>query len=155
MEELIKIISGTVLGGFLGYFIRLFIEHRLAIDRIKENIKLTEDFRAASKFRSFVLYELVGFYPIDQYWEEKEFPRLYQSIPRIKSAAAEFRFFVKSKDAFDSSVKDYDEYCRKTTYQAVTAYAMCKNSMYKPDDKGPREEFKNIVEHLLSFANEK
>ena len=54
MDEFIKIIIGiscTTIGGFLGYFIRLFIEHRLAIDRIKESIRITEFNKAAAVFR--------------------------------------------------------------------------------------------------------
>lgn len=50
--EYIKYFALTVLGGFLGYFIRLFIEHRLAIDRNRDNIKITEFNKASATFRA-------------------------------------------------------------------------------------------------------
>lgn len=155
MDELIKIIigiSGTVLGGFFGYFSRLFIEHRLAIDRIKENIKLSEIQKASSKFKSFVIYELSGFYPINQHWEKNEFHRLYDSIPRINSAAAEFRYFVGSKTNFDKAIDEYNKYCRETTSKHVSADIMYPD-MRKEGEISKREQFKNIVENILSFAN--
>lgn len=58
MEEIIKSIAYTILGGILGYFIRLFIEHRLAIDRIKENIRITEFNKAAATFRATFVDEI-------------------------------------------------------------------------------------------------
>ena len=54
----IAYISFTVLGGILGYFIRILIEHRLAIDRIKENIKITEFNKAAALFREAFVMEI-------------------------------------------------------------------------------------------------
>jgi hypothetical protein len=54
MEKLIDYIvyfSFTVFGGFMGYFIRTLIDHRLALDRIKENIRITEFNKAAAIFR--------------------------------------------------------------------------------------------------------
>ena len=54
MDDLIKIIIGissTVFGGGLGYFIRLFIEHRLAIERNRDNIRIIEFNKGASAFR--------------------------------------------------------------------------------------------------------
>jgi len=45
-------IVGTVIGGILGYLIRVLIEHRLAIDRIKENIKITEFNKAVASIRA-------------------------------------------------------------------------------------------------------
>lgn len=153
MDELIKIIigiSGTVLGGFLGYFIRLFIDHRLAIDRIKENIKLTEFNHAVSKFRAAIIYELSGLYPIEQGWNQEDFPRLYQSIPIVNSAAAEFRHFVTHKTDFDIAVKEYNNYCRTTKWDDISTLEF---NMKGTEKIKPKDKFKNIVEDLLSFAN--
>ncbi|MBW2608049.1 MAG: hypothetical protein JRD05_10485 [Deltaproteobacteria bacterium] len=110
---------------------------------------------AAIKFRNKILTELEGLYPVTHYWDKNIFPRFYVSIPKIESAAIEFRHYVFHKTAFDSAVKVYCEYCKNITWNKVSAYAMYKDSMYKPDDKGPREKFKHIVESLLSFAKEK
>ena len=41
MEEIIKYIAATALGGILGYFSRIFIENRLALSRAKEDRRLT------------------------------------------------------------------------------------------------------------------
>jgi len=150
--EYIKYFSLTIFGGILGYLIRILIEHRLAIDRDKENIKLTEHKKAASKFKSIVINELSGFYPIDQLWNKKHFSRIYESIPRINSAAAEFSSFVNRKTDFDKAVSEYNTYCRETTYDSVSADSMYPN-MRKEGQIGKREQFKNIVERLLSFAD--
>ncbi|OPY64932.1 MAG: hypothetical protein A4E62_02779 [Syntrophorhabdus sp. PtaU1.Bin002] len=138
----ITTIATTIIGGMVGYF---------SARRIS-NLNTRQ--LAAAKFRAGIIYELTGFYPVDHYWEEKDFPRLYQNMPRIKSMCAEFRYFVKSKDAFDTAVKNYDEYCRKTTYGEISAYSMYP-TMRKDGEIDPREKFNNIVKHLLSFAERK
>ncbi len=65
MDELTKYniiaISCTALGGCLGYFIRLFIENRLAVGRIKENIRITEFNKAASELRAAFAPAMVQF----------------------------------------------------------------------------------------------
>jgi hypothetical protein len=150
-------VAGTLLGVLIGSILGRISSNR-AIEASNKNsidiIKKQEFYKAASKFRSDILYVLLGFYPIDQHWEERNFILLYEYLPKIKSASAEFRFFVKNKEAFDSAVKDYDEYCRETKYQDVMNYSMYKKSMYSPEDKGPKERFKVLVEHLISFSNE-
>ena len=109
---------------------------------------------SASKFRSTILYELTGFYPIYEYWTKDKFPLLYETIPRVNSAASEFKYYVSRKSEFDKAVADYNEYCRRTTYEIVSADAMYP-SMRKKDEISKRDQFKNIVGHLLSFAEQK
>ena len=61
MDEFIKIVIGiscATLGGFLGYFIRLFIEHRLALNRIKESIRIAEFNKAAAEFKAVFVDEM-------------------------------------------------------------------------------------------------
>lgn len=110
MDELVKIligISGTVLGGFLGYFLRVFIEHRLAIDRIKETIKVTEFSKAAAKLRA-------AFAPAKAHLK---FP---QSLGNIEAreffgnaltnhaiAIEVFRPFAKDSSAYQGAWEDY------------------------------------------------
>jgi hypothetical protein len=149
-----------VVGGLIGAWIGGIISRKAAIEasELSNNnaikiMKRQEFFTAASKYKASIIYELPGFYPSNQYWDKDNFDRLYKSIPHIMSAAAEFRFFVKSKDAFDDAIKAYDEYCRKTTYDQVAADTMYP-AMKKPGELGKREQFKNIVAHLISFADE-
>lgn len=132
-------ITGTLVGSLVGYRLSLV----LAATNEKRN--------AASKFKSSVIYELSGFFPIDQHWEKKEFHRIYNSISRINSAAAEFRYFVTRKYDFDKAVNEYNKYCRETTHDSVAADTMYPD-MRKEGVVGKREQFKNLVEHLLSFA---
>jgi hypothetical protein len=135
-------IAGAILtivfGGYVTY--RIYRKNRIA--------------EASTKFRNKILTELQGLYPVTQYWEQRIFPRFSQSIVKIESIATEFRHFIPfyRKRAFDATLKNYCDYCNKITWNEVAAYAMYKNSM-DTKDKGPREQFKNIVEYLLSFAN--
>lgn len=147
MIEIILIILGGAIGIGGTYY-----GYRLARSDSREIIKLTEFNNAVSKFRSSIIYELSGFYPIEQGWHKEDFPRLYQSIPRINSIAAEFRHFVASKTDFDAAISEYNKYCRET--KESDAFPLLDlPSMEKLGDIKPKERFKKIIEHLLSFAN--
>lgn len=141
-------------GGAVGYLVRTLIDHRLAKNRAEEDRRAKEFMGAAVKFRSAIINELVGFYPVNQYWDKTEFYRLYQSLPKIKSAAADFSFFIESKTALDDAVKDYDEYCRKTTWEHVSASIMYPD-MRKDGEISPCDKFEHLVNKLLSFAEKK
>jgi len=140
-------IVAALLGGWVG----AAISRKSATDILKKE----QFFTAASKFRSTVLYELTSLYPIDQFWDKKEFPRLYQSIPKINSAAAEFRYFVNCKADFDKSISEYNQYCRENTADKVFCLDFYQNMPGTKNRNDYIEQFKNIVEHILSFANEK
>ena len=147
MEEIIKYISSTILGGFLGYFIRLFIEHRLAIDRIRENIKITEFNKAASEFRaSFApqLAYLKGLRSTEGSNGEVEETREYLYDAFIQFHAAElckFRFYINDKDipAYDKKCDGYEEHL----YPGFTVDV--KN-------QSPQEYFIDQINGLLNFA---
>ena len=138
-------------GGIIGYFVHTFIDHFLAKRRAAEDRKAKRFDEAAITFRRAVLAELEGIYPVSSIWDRNVFPRFRQSIPKIQSAAAEFRYFVKRKTEFDSAVKEYRDYCSKVTYEGVSAWHMYP-SMREPGDIGPVEIFKNVIDHLFSFA---
>jgi len=150
MTEVQAIIVGGIIGGIIGIG-GTYFGYRLTRSESREIIKLTEFNNAVSKFRSAIIYELSGFYPIEQGWNKEDFPRLYQSIPRINSAATEFRHFVTRKADFDIAIKEYNKYCRETRENDI--FTIDFPSMAKPGDIKPKDRFKNIVEHLLSFAN--
>jgi len=161
--EFIAIVGAiaTVIAGFGGAALGACFAYKTGMKLVKATHKNAIDlmqrqefFIAASKFKATVLYELVGFYPIDQYWEEKEIHRLYNSIPRINSAAAEFRYFVARKSDFDKVVSEYNQYCREKRADKFFGMDYSK-SMDVKSPNAYKEEFKDIVEHMLSFANEK
>lgn len=110
--------------------------------------------QAAATFRSRVLAELKGLYPVTQYWDMQTFPRFSRSITEIESAAAEFRFSVSRKRTFDAAVKEYCEYCKQISWEQCAAWSMYP-SMRKEDEISPREKFDHLVKALLSFAEEK
>ena len=110
---------------------------------------------AAIKCRNRILVELEGLYPVTQHWDQSIFSRLKQSIIKIGSIATEFRHFVPfyRKRAFDTALKNYCNYCNKITWDDVASYSFWPDFPQKRIN--PREQFNNIVEHLLSFANKK
>ena len=128
--------------GICGALIMALVGYRFMLNIQRHNTFNT----AASIFRSNVLTELIGFYPIDQHWKKDEFHRLYDSIPRINSAVAEFRHHVDRKADFDRAVKAYNQYCREMTVQKAFVLK------YFDSGESAEEKFKHIVEHLLSFA---
>jgi hypothetical protein len=128
----------------LGYFIRLFIEHRLAIDRIKENIKLTEFNKAACELRA-------AFAPLLAYLRGYEGSiagtetirdKLYSDLISIHAAELQkFRFCLKSKD-----IENYDKACEQ--------YEEClhPNFIIEVRDQEPSGYFIAEIEKLLNFA---
>lgn len=124
--------------------------HRLILYREKRNKFLEE----AAKFRSKVLAALEGIYPVTQpWWDESLFPKFQQSVPIIETAVAEFRYFIKEKFKLDAAIKEYRDYCQRRTYERGRPHMTYPNSPTMPQPKAdPIEEFKNIVDHLLSFT---
>ena len=145
-------IIGAILAGPVTYYfskVLVKITHKNAIALMQRQ----EFFAAASKFKATIIYEISGFFPGDR-WDKDEWPRIYQSIPKVNSAAAEFRYFVARKTDFDKVVSEYNKYCRESTADKVFILDFSK-SMPGKYLKDYMKDFKDIVEHLLSFANEK
>jgi hypothetical protein len=136
--------------GIIVILFGIIATHRLVLHREKRNKFSAE----AANFRSKVLAELHGIYPIPSVWLPQDYSHFRQSINKVETTAAEFRHFVKRKAEFDVAMKEYREYCEKVTFEGVSAW-FTYTSWRSPDDIGPVETFKNIVEHLLSFADEK
>lgn len=138
-----------IVGAFFGsWFSYLFGECR----RRKEQFD-----NAAIIFRSKTINALVGIYPVTRsYWDESLFPKFQQSVPIIETAGAEFWYFIKRKTELDAAIKDYRDYCQQRKYEKGAPHMTYPNSPVplKPETN-PIEEFKSIVEHLLSFADDK
>jgi hypothetical protein len=109
---------------------------------------------AADTFRTKVITALEGIYPITRtWWDESLFPKFPQSVPKIETAAAEFSHFIKCKTDLDIAVKKYHDYCQRSTYKKCAPRIEYPNTPKLPNsDIDHIEEFKNIVEHILSFA---
>lgn len=135
--------------GIIVVLFGIIAAHRLVLHREKRNRFSGE----AAKFRTKVLAELEGIYPIPPVWQPQDYSHFRQSISKVETAATEFRHFVKRKVEFDAAIKEYRKYCEKVTFEGVSAWFMYP-SMRSPGDIGPVETFRNIVEHLFSFANE-
>jgi len=109
--------------------------------------------RAAIVFRSKILAELEGVYPIPRYLKDDVLNRFRESIPKIESAAAEFRHFVPScsKNFFDTALKNYCEHCNKITWGSCVTFKILPGER-KPEYIGPKEIFRQNVNALLFFA---
>jgi hypothetical protein len=141
---------GTVVGGVVvGVF-----NHYLTKSRNTEERNIKEFNQAASAFRSKILAELEGLYPITQVWNRADYSRFTQTIPKIHTIAQEFCFRVKRKSEFDAAVKEYCDYCNQISWEQCAGWEMYP-SMRKEGEISPREKFDHIVKSLLSFAEEK
>jgi len=137
----------------IGIIVLLFgsiAAHRLTLYREKRN-KFSEE---AAKFRSRVLATLEGIYPVAHpRWDESLFPKFQRSVPIIETAVAEFRYFIKHKAELDAAIKKYRDYCQRRAYERGAPHMTYPNSRTMPQPKAdPIEEFRNIVDHLLSFT---
>lgn len=139
------------LGGIVGYLTHTLVVHFLAKGRATEDREAKRFDEAVTTFRRAVLAELEGIYPVTHVWDRNVYPRFRQSIPKVETAAAEFRQFIKRKSEFDTAAKEYRDYCWTVTFEEVSAWHNYP-SMRKPEDIGPPETFRNVVEHLLSFT---
>jgi len=139
----------TILAAFGGAALGAYFAYKTGM----KLVQATHKNAIASKFKATVIYELTGFYPIVNLWDKNEFPRLYQSIPKINSAAAEFRYFVTREADFDKAISEYNSYCRDT--KESDAFGFDYKDMGSKTTKDHQNDFINIVEHLISFANEK
>jgi hypothetical protein len=141
-------------GGALGYFARTFIDHRLAKSRTDEDRKIKEFNQAAATFRSQILSELEGLYPVRQGWSREDYARFKQTIPRVETIAQEFRFHLERKKEFDTATHAYCNHCKKITWEQCTAWTLYP-TMRKEGEMSPRDKFDHCVKSLLSFAEGK
>ncbi len=142
------------LGGIAGYLIRTLIDHFLAKSRTKEDREAKRFDDAATVFRSKVLTALEGIYPVNIVWQLQDYSHFRESINKVETAAAEFRYFVKRKAEFDYVISEYRQYCTEVTFERVSAWYLY-TSMRSPNEIDPVETFRNIVERILSFAGGK
>ena len=150
MDELIKWIigiSGTTLGLFLGYFIRLFIEHRLAIDRIKENIKLTEFNKAASEFRAAFAPAIVKFKLLSDSNEINQM--LKDELVKQGVAIEKFKPFIHSSKQIEYQ-NAWEEYHQSHRREGISSVYFLDYSM--GDEKKRFKLFNDRINAILKFA---
>ena len=87
------------LGGMLGYFLRLFIEHRLSKSRSREDRKESIFTSAVLEYRRALITELSGLYP--EVTEPLNFiaPKLANALPKIQIAVSAFSFHLNKEKA--------------------------------------------------------
>jgi hypothetical protein len=150
MDELIKsiiVIACTTLGGFLGYFIRLFIEHRLAIDRIKENIRITEFNKAASDFRAAFAPAIVKFNLISDFNAIDKMLRK-ELIPQ-GVAIERFRPFVapEKQEAYQEAWENYHQTHKR---EGISSVDFLKYAMGEEQERF--NLFKQSMHVILQFT---
>jgi len=108
---------------------------------------------ASRVFRDTVLAELKGVYPIPRYIDKDVFSTFSQSIPKIESAADEYRHFMpaESKKAFDMALHEYREHCSRISWESCVSYNTSRDKS-NPEEIGPKEIFRQNVNALLSFT---
>jgi hypothetical protein len=105
---------------------------------------------ASNKFRSIVLAELQGIYPVNGFWMPEEYPRIQKSIPIIKKAALEFRPAIPfySKRRFNKAVLEYCEQSQNIKWDTAVTDAVLSDTI----NETQKEKFVYCVSHLLSFT---
>jgi hypothetical protein len=150
MDELMKYIigiTGITVGGVLGYLVRVYIEHRLAIDRIKENIRITEFNKAVGEFRAAFAPAIAKFVllsdanAINQMLREELIP---QSV-----AIEKFRPFVPSdkKEAYQEAWENYHQSHKREGVSSVYFLDFAMG-----DEKERFKLFKERIHAILQFA---
>lgn len=142
-----KIIGGVLSAAFVGY-----ITYRI--------YKKTRLNQAADVFRSCLLAELEGFYPVIHSWSGADYIKIQQTIPKVENIAAIFGHFLKgsAKSEFNAAVQEYCNYCKAISKTNDNARAMFDHPSWPHRTDGSEvfntENFAKHVNKLLSFAKE-
>ena len=121
--------------------------------RKKKGSRVSRAEQAADRFREKVLAELKGLYPVPKHWEDSAFMRFSETVPRIESAAAEFRHFLSSNErkSFDTAIRNYCDHCSSINWESCATFGIIPEKR-KPQDEGPKEIFRQNVNALLAFT---
>lgn len=109
---------------------------------------------AAAKLRSVVITELNGLYPTPIDWPDNIAARLDRTLPAIQTAIAEFSHFLTDADC-KSINATWDQYYKHCKQVIPDAFSDASIFYAEGKSKQAQEQFKAIIEHLLSFAKEK
>ena len=158
MDELIKIIigvSGTVIGGILGYFIRIFIENRLAIDRMRENIRITEFNKASAKLRAAFAPAQVQIRQPRIIGNSEARVFFENAITAHAIAVEEFRPFACGNSSYQKAWDEYEKTVCGYDDMGDAEFKWQTGMVTYAGDKENRDIFKEInekIEKILHFA---
>lgn len=112
-------------------------------------------FSASKQFRNTIYTELEGIHPaIHAYIPTDEInTKIWQSIPKIVTAASEFSHFLPTccKRTFSRAVEHYCDTARKTNWNSQVDDDFYPE-MRKPGEINTRDKLKHAVDNLLKFA---
>jgi len=166
MEEFFKILtktvlffSGSALGGVLGYLLKTQIDHRLAISRNYEVIRVSEFNKAAATFRAAFVDEIYTLRRSEKYGEKDPLNILTEPIfAGHEKAKIMFEPFLSNTDlsAFNIAWDNYRNYYRR--YHENKVNVENANSFSPGDTDTIKEISKFCLDHidsLFSFAEPK
>jgi hypothetical protein len=154
--------SNIWLLGVCGILIMALIHYRLKINAQKQNTFNI----AAANFRSKLLSEIEGLYPIPVSWPgniEIE-PFLRSKFPKIQSAVEEFKVhlpsrvrkkFIKAWIAYYSGTGAAGYQCYHHYMPFISTYNDNGKQIIKDTRDTCRETFRHNIDRLLSFAEQK
>lgn len=147
IESVAAYISTTVLGGFAGYFIRVFIEHRLAKSLANTNRRAD----AARSFRATVNEAMTLFQKPTETWggNNRTAHAMRNFVRVVDLAAKDYAGLCVgcNKTRFTKKWLETKEYCSTTLPRAVTNSS---NSIVSANDA--KNTFLKHVEELLECA---
>jgi len=147
----ITMFGGGIIAGLSAYFVGIRMSdraHRNTIDLMQRQ----EFNRAATTFRSNIINELAGLYPIPVNWPDDIDNRLSATFPKIQAAVEEFKPFVTDSSAFNEAWLQYYTHCNQVIPRVFSLANRLRGTESTQD---ARDEFKHNVDNLLSFAKEK
>lgn len=144
IEPILTFLAGTTLGSIAGYFVRIFVEHRLAKSLSASN----RYFVAAQKFRDSINEAMSMFQPTHCTWSgcNKDVTAMRHFIRTVEVSAKEFaRFKGINESSFTSKWEETKNYCSQILIHEISSGAPERSNNSK-------DIFLNHVSELLSHA---
>lgn len=144
IEPVVTFLAGTTLGSIAGYFIRIFIEHRLA----KSLSASKRYFAAAQRFRDSINNAMAEFRPTYETWTgcNQNASAMRKFTRNLEVAISEFSEFKGiGKISFTNKWEETKNYCSQVLVHEITSGDIERSNQAK-------ETFLNHVRELLSHA---
>lgn len=135
-------VIATILIGLLGVWVVLYTR------------RLNTFPAAASDFRSAILDELSGIYPVVGTWSQDDYARIHRSALPIKRAAHDFMTHIPfyRKYQFKRAVSEYCEQADQISFESQ--FAQIAHNEVCPNEAipTPKENIVQCISHLLTFT---
>lgn len=144
IEPILTFLAGTTLGSIAGYFVRIFVEHRLAKSLSASN----RYFVAAQKFRDSINEAMSMFQPTHCTWSgcNIDVNAMRYFVRTIEASAKEFaRFKGIDETSFTNKWEETKNYCSQ-----VLVHEISKGDPERSNKS--KNVFINQVSELLSHA---